>query len=178
MRSGRAIRFLMAVVFVVVSACSEPRPERLLTSRTTGPPQRHVELIDDQPTLPDTPGDRGLAVLSTSFNALTEHWDRFHMSGDPPDTNMHEGAVLMVGFGESGTCPLRYGGILFEDRLIRINEKPREEIENMDPDVLYGCTLDFRFRTLVFALPESRVPKDKVTVLVEGGHGRFPLERH
>lgn len=100
------------------------------------------------------------------------------MDGDLPDTNTHEGAVLMVGFGESGTCPLRYDGILIKGQEIRVKNKPRETIENTKGPLVYACTKDFRFRTLAFALPEDRVPKGEVTVLVEGGHGTFPLERH
>lgn len=63
MKFGGLVSALMVVVFL--TACSEPRSERLLTSRTTSPQQNKIELIDDQPTLPDKlpPGDHGLRSL-------------------------------------------------------------------------------------------------------------------
>jgi hypothetical protein len=77
---------------------------------------------------------------------------RFQLRGDPPEIDFDNSLVLLVGFGESGSCPYEYGGVEIDvaDKVVSI-------IDGGDPD--RACTDDYNPRMLGLRLDRRMLPE-------------------
>lgn len=106
------------------------------------------------------------AMTKTAYRRL---WDRFRLRGDRPRVNLDRRIVLFVGTGESGSCPLRFESLRFNDE--RKTFKLRAPARGGPV-----CTDDFTPRTFVIAVDRSDLPKGDLRARVNN-YKRFELRR-
>lgn len=148
----------LAVVVALLVGCGEPPDENgaVSASQPSSAPQLAPEdghMVESQATLPREPANEFADIATTAGDAQTV-WQRFNLTGRPPQVDFDTASLLFVGFGESGSCPARFDGLSVEgDRMhVAIGTEG-------GPD----CTSDYNPRTFVL-----EVARD---VLPDGGFG-------
>ena len=115
-------------------------------------------LIDSQATLPREFADEFADIATTAADA-TEVWQRFGLSGEPPQVDFDTTALLFVGFGESGSCPARFDGLAVEGD--RVGVAIGTEGGPM-------CDDDYNPRTFVLGIARDELPDGRFELTVDG----------
>ena len=94
------------------------------------------------------------ATVAVEPDDLAEQWEAYGAEGSPDDLADGEVAILL-GFGESGTCPAEIHGI-------RVDVETGEVIVDRRIDVGpgQGCTDDYNPRTIVIAVDAEALPDE------------------
>lgn len=154
-RGSRFSSALLATVLTLfAAACTKAaEPEVPGESSRHRLPERGVvspEVLIDQPHIPSDDAFE-FAAIAPDPDELTRQWERFRLEGAPPTIDFLNNVMLFVGFGESGSCPYRYDGLLWEPdkrRLTFINGF----------DYPADCTSDYNARTLGVAVNRNNLP--------------------
>jgi hypothetical protein len=154
----------LAVVVVLTAGCGEA-PNETTADPAQDPPAEEpssaeveVRLVDSQAALPQEPAD-AFADIATTADDATDVWQRFQLTGRPPQVDFETGALLVVGFGESGSCAARFDGLNVDGS--RVNVAIGAE---GGPD----CTSDFNPRTMVLEVERAGLPDGGFELTVEG----------
>lgn len=162
----RVQRWTAGVVVVVVLAtgCGQ-EPGGTTTDPAQQPPaegqssaESEAQLVDSQAALPQELADEFADIATTSADAA-EVWQRFQLTGDPPQVDFDTTALVAVGFGESGSCPARFDGLNVDGNRVGVEIG----IEG-GPD----CTADYNPRTMVLEVEREVLPDDGFELTVMG----------
>lgn len=124
------------------SAADEPTPTEL-----------DDRIYVDQATLPSAEAYEHVGVATTS-GELGPQWQRFGFADVPPVIDMESRDVVFFGFGESGSCPVVFGGIDVDGSTLRfIDDQPEQ-----------GCTADHNPRTIAVSVAEGVLPDGYLTI--------------
>lgn len=144
----------LGVVIAVAAACGEA-PSENATDPAPQPPteQRSATegedlLIDSQATLPREPASEFADIATTAADARVV-WERFHLAGQPPQVDFETAALLVVGFGESGSCPARFDGLTVNGNRVQV----AVGTEGGSP-----CDDDYNPRTFVLEVAKAALP--------------------
>jgi hypothetical protein len=107
----------------------------------------------DEGTLPAAEAYEHVGV-ATDPEGLQQQWQRFGFADVPPVIDMGERDVLFLGFGESGSCPVIFGGLTLEEATLRVE----------DDQPAQGCTADYNPRTLAVSVAKGSLPEGYLTV--------------
>ncbi|MGI9016881.1 MAG: hypothetical protein ACR2HR_07235 [Euzebya sp.] len=107
----------------------------------------------DQATLPMAEAYEHVGVATTA-GQLQQQWQRFGFADVPPVIDMVQRHVLFLGFGESGSCPVVFGGIEVDGAILRLIDDQPEQ----------GCTDDYNPRTLAVSVAAGVLPDGYLTV--------------
>lgn len=132
---------------------------------TPDPVDQEGDIVDalvvaDQPTKPNTAAASTVALARDEVE-LAAQWDRFQLRGPPPDlAGLADPDVtwLFTAFGESGSCPYPYGGLMLAGTTLTFDRASEEGIEQL-------CTADYNPRTIVVAIPTTVLPAGFVDVI-------------
>ena len=150
------IAILAIVVGIAATSCRTSRGEEI--------PAR---LVVDQPVAPIVHDPLpGSAVIVADRAELDRQWKRFGLGGTPPGIDFEKEVVMLVGFGESGSCPYEYEGVRIE------RDIPALALALDHPGG--GCTSDYNPRTIGVALRREDLPTGVVRVYTPDG-GRIPV---
>lgn len=149
----------LAVVVALMAGCGDA-PNEASPDPAQEPPaaESGVRLVDSQAALPQEPADEFADIVTTAADA-TEVWQRFQLSGRPPQVDFDTAALLAVGFGESGSCPARFDGLNVDGGRVDV-----EIGTEGGPD----CTDDYNPRTMVFEVERDALPDDGFELTVRG----------
>jgi hypothetical protein len=153
------------VVVVALSAGCGEAPNDITADPAQEPPagepssaESWVRLVDSQATLPQEPADEFTDIATTAADA-TKVWQRFQLSGSPPQVDFATAALLAVGFGESGSCPARFDGMNVDGSRVHV-----EIGAEGGPD----CTDDYNPRTMVLEVERDELPDAGFELTVRG----------
>ncbi|MER3457061.1 MAG: hypothetical protein C4303_00735 [candidate division GAL15 bacterium] len=113
-----------------------------------------------------------LIRVATDQDKLQELWSYFGLQVQVPSVRWDREVILLLGTGESSTCPFRVGEITFDGASGRLRIR-------LDRPTGPGmCTADFSPRTFVLALPRNLMDGGWREMQVLGVHGEpvVPLE--
>lgn len=98
------------------------------------------------------PDGHEAATAAVDHDDLAEQWEAYRAEGAPEDLEDGEVAILL-GFGESGSCPE-------EVREIRVDDEAGEVVvdRQIEGDPGQGCTDDYNPRTIVLAVDAAALP--------------------
>lgn len=125
-----------------VRSSSEPAPAGL-----------DARVYADQATLPTAQAYEHIGVATTP-GELQQQWQRFRLADVPPVIDMEERALLFIGFGESGSCPVVFGGIRVEGTTVRLLDDQPER----------SCDDDYNPRTIAVSVASGVLPEGYLTV--------------
>ena len=120
-------------VALAAAACGRPPP--VLVSQATIPDEQAFAFAD----------------IATTADGAGAVWDRFGLSAEPPVVDFDQDVLLFLGFGESGSCPARLGGISIRQAQVEVH---------LDEGGRGGCTADYQPRTFVVQIARASLPGD------------------
>lgn len=143
-----------------------------------GPTQITFRVVATEKTLPAdffsiAPKDV-LIRVATDQDKLQELWSYFGLSVPVPSVQWDREVILLLGTGESSTCPFRVGEIAFDGASGRL----RIRLDQPTTGSGKACTADFSPRTFALALPRNLMDAGWREIQVLGVHGEpvVPLE--
>lgn len=133
-----------------------------------------ARVVGDERTVPREHGF-SFADIVTHEDDLDDVWRRFGLADPPPDVDLDSELLLLVATGESGSCPLRFEGLVRDGDVVRIRlDDAPEDVHDPDDDVVYACTDDYVPRAFIVAVDRDAMPAGGFT-LDAGDEGRFAL---
>jgi hypothetical protein len=150
----------LAVVLTLLPASCGSRPRKIDPPSDT---TRRIEasVVVDQPTIPDEEAYE-FAAVAPNGSELARQWRRFRLAGKPPDVDLESHVVLLVGFGESGSCPYEHSGVLVERAAGLVSLIEAGSVER-------ACTDDYNPRTIGFAIDRRDLPDGIFRVIPPNG---------
>lgn len=169
MRMAAGIAAGVVLLVGAVGGCGDGErltPSRAgdIAGRATSPAPDRGEVVASESTVPAEPGDQ-FADIAISPDAAARAWRRFGLTGTAPRTDFRTEALLFVGFGESGSCPARFNGVVVDGAQVNVALE-REGATT-------GCTDDYNAQTLVIEAAREALPDAGFDVIVDGAS--FPL---
>jgi hypothetical protein len=169
--ASMAIGRLALCAFLLLSAACGPEGARRVigdapteapapTSAASHPAVAGLDVrVDaDEATLPAEEAYEHVGV-ATDPGGLQQQWQRFGFADAPPVIDMDERVVLFLGFGESGSCPVMFGGLEVEGATLRVlDDQPERD-----------CTADYNGRTLAVSVAKGSLPEGYLTVDMPSG---------
>lgn len=114
------------------------------------------EVLVDQPTVPDEQASTYVGIAADG-DGLASARNRFLVDA-PIEADLDRDVLLFLGFGESGSCPLEYRGLVLDGATVEFV---------LDPELgERTCTDDYNPRTLVLAVGRDRLPPGPIEVLI------------
>jgi hypothetical protein len=129
--------------------CGEPSSGRTAPQPTSLEPA-DAQVVVDEPTLPAEEAYE-FTALAPNASELARQWRRFRLSGHPVEVDFDTHVVLLVGFGESGSCPYRYGGVEIDRAAGLVALMDRNQGARV-------CTQDYNARTIGLTIDRSLLP--------------------
>lgn len=146
----------LAAVVLVAAGCGEapnegsPDPAQEPPVEEPSSAESGGRLVDSQAALPQELAEEFADIATTSADAA-EVWQRFQLTGDPPQIDFDTTALVAVGFGESGSCPARFDGLNVDGNRVGVEIG----IEGGP-----ACTDDYNPRTMVLEVEREVLPDD------------------
>lgn len=116
-------------------------------------------LVDSQGTAPQELADEFADIATTAADARTV-WQRFNLTGQPPQVDFDTTALLFVGFGESGSCPARFDGMSVDGDRVHL-------VIGTEGDGS-TCTDDYNPRTMVLGVARDALPDGGFELTISG----------
>lgn len=148
-----------------------PEPTPGSTPEPTGPREEAVEatVLVSEATIPgDEPADQ-FADIATDPDGAEAVWERFGLSGKPVETDFSRSVLLVLGFGESGTCPRELDGVVAGADRVRVSFG----IDGVDEDEQVACTHDYNPRTFVLEANRTMIPERGFVLELDQGGTRY-----
>lgn len=153
----------LAVVAALVTGCGGPPGETTANQASPSPAEEpsvtgEGRLVASQATLPREVADE-FADIATAAADAREVWQRFQLTGPPPQVDFNTSALLVVGFGESGSCPARFDGLAVDADVVHVA---------IGADGGPDCTDDYNARTMVIEVARAVLPNGGFELTVSG----------
>lgn len=158
--------FACLVFALAVAGCGEPdvvlregtAPET--ATATAARATTFGEVVADQPTVPDEQASTYVGIAADG-DGLAAARARFLVDA-PIEADMDRDVLLFLGFGDSGSCPFEFRGLVLDGTTLDFALGPEDGTRT--------CTADYNQRTLVIRVGRDRLPEgpfDLVAPLAE-----------
>lgn len=195
MRRALPVVTLLALAFMLAALASSSRPQITPDGPKTplqapqsppsqplpGEPLPHRVLVTEKTLPPHQERKSASTIFRLAEDAARyqELWALYGLQGEPPNVDWEQEAVLFVGTGESGSCPLRLSGMALDRRAglltVAVEDRPAEN-PNLAPKtgLLHDCTDDYTPRTFVVAVPANDLPGGILRAVLHGAFNDPP----